>query len=322
MRDEIKKKFVITVFGAAFGYFVLSPFAMYMSHAVHMKMPAHETGISHVFRPELLQWSLPFAAFGGVVGVIIGTMYIRRKKAEDKLKKYTIELEESNRLRGIFTDVLRHDLLNLVGIIKNIVEIMEDDEKTERSQEMAVIKRNIEKLEDMIQNASQYAKLESSEGLEKKRLKLTDIISSLIEDVSMYAEEKKISIDFAPEDAYEIKANSAIESVFLNLLTNAIKYSPEETNVKIAVNSEGENMLISVADQGEGVPDKFKEAIFDRFTRKDKAGVRGSGLGLAITKRIVKLHDGRVWVEDNPEGGSIFKIELPKNNVDKGDEGK
>jgi PAS domain S-box-containing protein len=243
-----------------------------------------------------------------------------RVESHQKIEKYARELERSNHLKGLFTDIMRHDLLNPTGIIRNIVEIMEDDEKMKGSQEMAVIKRNIEKLEDIIQNATQYAKLESPEGLEKKRLKLTDIISSLIGDVSMYAEEKKISIDFVPEDAYEIKANSVIESVFLNLLTNAIKYSPEETNVKIAISDEGDNLMVSVKDQGEGVPDKFKEAIFDRFTRKDKLGVRGSGLGLAIVKRIVELHGGRVWVEDNPGGGSMFIVTLPKEAEEKREE--
>ncbi len=66
-------------------------------------------------------------------------------------------------------------------------------------------------------------------------------------------------------------------------------------------------------DWGYGIKDEDKEKLFTRFQRMDKKGVRGTGLGLAIVKRIVELHEGRVWVEDNLEGGSIFYVEIPKS---------
>ena len=313
MRDETKKFFVITVFGSAFGYFVLSPFAMYMYHAVHMDLPLHEMTALDVFTPELLPWSLPFAAFGGVVGAIIGTMYLTRKKAEDKLKKYTKELEEANKLKGIFTDIMRHDLLNPTGVIMNLAEIMGEDENLKDSAELIVIKRNVKKLEDIIEAASVYGKLESSEDLEKERLDLGELVAAAIDNLGMQSLEKGTTIEFAPAEKHELTASPMILSTIENLLSNAIKYGPDGQVIKIAIEDAGDNMKVSIADQGEGVTDEFKEAIFDRFTRKDKLGVKGTGLGLAIAKRIVYLHGGRVWVEDNPEGkGSVFIVSLPK----------
>ncbi len=71
--------------------------------------------------------------------------------------------------------------------------------------------------------------------------------------------------------------------------------------------------MVFVKDNGEGVEDEYKESIFNRFTRVKREGVKGTGLGLAIAKRIVGIHKGSIWVEDNPEGGSIFYFEIPKN---------
>jgi PAS domain S-box-containing protein len=231
----------------------------------------------------------------------------------EELSRYSHQLEQSNQLKGLFTDILRHDLLNPTGVIRNIAEIMEYDENMKGSQEIEVIKRNVTKLEDIIQNASQYAKLESEEALEKTELNLTELIENIISDLHPYAREKKMKVKFKPKKEHKINASGAIESVFVNILSNAIKYSPEETDIKIEVEDAGKNKRISVTDQGDGILDENKEAVFDRFTRRDKKGVKGTGLGLAITKRIVDLHKGKIWVEDNPEGkGTVFIVEIPQ----------
>jgi two-component system phosphate regulon sensor histidine kinase PhoR len=100
--------------------------------------------------------------------------------------------------------------------------------------------------------------------------------------------------------------------VFANLLSNAIKYARDGRKVIIEVEDDGENYIIRVKDFGEGVPDEFKEIIFERFKRKEKRGVKGTGLGLAIVKRIVEIHGGEVWVEDNSPKGAVFVVKLPK----------
>jgi signal transduction histidine kinase len=235
------------------------------------------------------------------------------KQLEQKVDERTKELKDANELKDMFTDILRHDLLNPTGVIGNIAEIMECDEKLKDSQELEIIKRNVKKLEEIIRNASQYAKLESAEELEKTELDLAKLIENVIDDFGPYIKEKGMNVEFKPGGEHKINASVMTESVFSNTLSNAIKYSPEGTKIKIAIKDDGKSKIISFADQGEGVPDEHKEAIFDRFMRKDKVGVKGTGLGLAIVKRIVEMHGGRVWVEDNPGGmGSVFLVSLPK----------
>jgi PAS domain S-box-containing protein len=249
---------------------------------------------------------------GDIISGIIDDI-TERKQIEEAVIDLNEQLDQSNQLKGLFTDVLRHDLLNPTGVIGNIAEIMEYDEKLKGAEEIEVIKRNVKKLEDIIQNASQYAMLESKEALEKSELKLTELIENVIDDLRPYAGGKKMKVEFNPDREHKLNASGAIESVFVNILSNAIKYSPEGTDIKITIDDDGKNKKIQVADQGDGILDENKKAVFDRFTRKDKRGVKGTGLGLAITKKIVELHNGRVWVEDNPEGkGTVFIVEIPK----------
>ncbi len=127
------------------------------------------------------------------------------------------------------------------------------------------------------------------------------------------ASKKEIEIELVAKGAYPARVSQFIEAIFLNFLTNAIKYSPNKTKIVAGITDAGENWHVFVADNGEGIADKFKESIFARFERLKKEGVKGTGLGLAIAKRIVDIHNGRVWVEDNPEGGSIFIVEIPKD---------
>jgi signal transduction histidine kinase len=258
-----------------------------------------------------------FAAL--VISVLIVLFVLELRKSEKvrmgELDKLNQELKYSNHLTGLFTDILRHDLLNPTGVIMNLADIIKEDENLKDSAELAVIKRNAVKLEGMINNASVFGKIESSREVEKERLELGEIVTTAIKNLEMYAPEKEAKIEFNKQGRHELRASPMMVSAVENLITNAIKYGPVGHDIKIAISDEGDNLMVSVKDQGEGVPDKFKEAIFDRFTRKDKIGVKGSGLELAIVKRIVELHGGRVWVEDNPGGqGSVFIVSLPKDN--------
>ena len=103
-----------------------------------------------------------------------------------------------------------------------------------------------------------------------------------------------------------------IEDVFENLISNAFKYGAADGTIRIDVRDDGDRWRVSVADEGEGIPDEAKQKVFERFERLRKEGVKGIGLGLAIAKRIVDLHGGRIWVEDNPGGGAVFCVLLRK----------
>ncbi|MFQ6136927.1 MAG: ATP-binding protein [Candidatus Hydrothermarchaeales archaeon] len=241
---------------------------------------------------------------------------------EQKVEERTRELKRSNQLKDLFMDIMRHDLINPISVIRNLSEIMgEGDSLKDTHRKFQMIKRNAEKLEDMIESASELAKIESTEVMDVEEKDLAVVIKEVIKDLKILADEKGIKIENNTRGEYLANVNPFIQDVFSNLLSNAIKYSPEKSEVVVDIGDEGKDWKIMVKDNGEGVPDEYKESIFERFTRIEKKGVKGSGLGLAIVKRVVDLHKGEVWIEDNPEGGSIFYVNLPKKGPEGSGEG-
>jgi signal transduction histidine kinase len=239
------------------------------------------------------------------------------RESEARLRRYARELEDSNKLKDLFTDIMRHDLLNPVGVIRNYAELMLEEEEDElRRKDLMVVLKNSEKLIAMIKKASTYARLERVEELEFFEADLGAVFREVIEDFSLQLQEKRMRVDYRVRGERWAVVSPTIEDVFSNLLSNAIKYSPEGSRIVVDILDEGEAWKVMVMDQGEGIPDSMKDVIFERFKRGEKTGVKGTGLGLAIVKRIVELHRGRVWVEDNPEGGSIFYVTIPKNLSD------
>ncbi|MCG7853362.1 MAG: PAS domain-containing sensor histidine kinase, partial [Methanosarcinaceae archaeon] len=237
-----------------------------------------------------------------------------RQLAEDSLKKYAEKLEHSNEFKDLFTDILRHDLLNPAGIVKGYTEVLldlEDNEKKLKS--LQAIERNNEKLIDMIESASKFAKLESVEQLEFIDLDIGIIFKEVVEDFGPNLNEKKMLLEFAAGGSYPANVNPVIEEVFSNLMSNAIKYSPEGSRIIVDILDDGDKWKVMVTDFGIGVSDENKPRLFERFKRVERKGVKGTGLGLAIVKRIISLHGGSVGVEDNPAGqGSVFWVTVGK----------
>ena len=240
-----------------------------------------------------------------------------RKEAEKAIKKYTRELEEANHLKDIFMDIMRHDLLNPIGIASGYTDIMLDEETdTDKKAYLERIKENLSKAEYMINNATKLSKLEYFESIELEELDLKEIIREVVNNFKPIADEAKMKIKNNITQNIPVKANKIIEEVFSNLISNAVKYAPEGEKIVIESEEKDGFWRIKVIDFGEGIADENKDGIFDRFKRKAKRGVKGTGLGLAIAKRIIELHKGRIWIEDNPKSGAVFIVEIPKFHQD------
>ena len=124
-----------------------------------------------------------------------------------------------------------------------------------------------------------------------------------------------LRITYPPDGDYPVCANPILADVFVNLITNAVKYASEGGRVEIGIRDGGDSWIATVMDYGPGIAEGDKAKVFTRFERLHKEGVKGTGLGLAIARRIVELHQGRIWVEDNPAGGTVFLVSLPKTGA-------
>ena len=255
---------------------------------------------------------------GRLVRIEFATEITERKRAEGAIKKYARELEEANQLKDLFTDIIRHDLLNPVTVIKGLSEILLEDESLHKNKKnVEMILKNVGKLEEMIQSAATLAKVEAVDKLDFEERNLCEILRTVISDFTPMFRNKGMSVEFFGAEKCIAEVNPYIEDIFSNLLSNAVKFSPENTQITVGIKADGEDWIVSVKDRGNRIPDEYKEIIFERFKRIEKRGVKGTGLGLSIVKRIVDIHKGRVWVEDNPEGGNTFLVTIPAKQSDR-----
>lgn len=251
-------------------------------------------------------------AEGAFAGIVESQRDVtEREETEKLLRNYANELSESNKLKDLFIDIMRHDLLGPAGLIRNAAALaMRHDSPTLDGEEIEIIHRSSRKMIDLIHNASVLAKLQEMNRLSFEPAEVKHLLAGAVDEVKGWAAERNVTFRIECDRPCGVRANPLLGTVFTNLLSNAVKYGPGDAEVVISVVRQDNRCLVSVADRGEGIPDDAKEEVFTRFSRLDKGAVKGSGLGLAIVKQVVDLHGGRCWVEDNPGGGSVFRVEL------------
>ncbi|WP_321417829.1 PAS domain S-box protein [uncultured Methanomethylovorans sp.] len=239
---------------------------------------------------------------------------LSESKRAEMLLKSNEELKQLTRMKDLFTDILRHDLLGPASLIKGYTELLLEttDEPEQKLLLEKIFKGNLNLIE-MIDNAAKLAKFESIDDLDFNTMDIMLILNSVTERYQTELQAKNIFLKVPSEQKYNALINPIITEVFSNILSNAIKYSPPNSEIFIDINDEETNWKVLITDSGEGVKASDRELIFDRFSRAHKGGVKGSGLGLAIAKRIMDLHGGSIGVNDNPTGkGSVFWFSIKK----------
>lgn len=261
---------------------------------------------------HLLLW------FVGISGVTIGSRSLLAsarglRLAEEQARAAAARLQESNRLKDLFIDIVRHDLLNPASVVRYYTTFLQENEtdpfKLDCYHRIEGVNN---RLMELIRNASKYSRLEEMDHVDCQVLDLNTLLLDALAVHELRLKEAGIAVNYLPRNEYPITANPMVEDVFANIVANAIKYGGGGKRLEIDILDDGACWVVQIRDSGKGIPDKDKPLIFTRFTRLKKEGVEGSGLGLAIVKRLVDLHKGRIWVEDNPGGGSVFCIRLPK----------
>ena len=264
------------------------------------------------YSDDIVEYLKPFLATCSTMVEAYKNRLIRQE-AEEAIKRYAEELKESNRMKDLFTDIMRHDLMNPANLVMNFAEILLHDEADPKKRDIIEeIGLNSNKLVQLIDDASKYSKLESLEKIDRDTLDLGAILKETIHAYELELEKKNMTLRYLPKKKYLASVNKIMGDVFSNLIANAIKYSSKGSGIDVGIRSRGKDWLVYVKDFGKGIAHKDKERIFERFERAAREGDKGYGLGLAIARRIIDLHGGRIWVEDNPDGGSIFYVSLKK----------
>ncbi len=268
--------------------------------------------IRTVIIAHLLLW------FIGIAGVTIGGRSLLASErglrlAEEQARAAAERLGGSNRLKDLFIDIVRHDLLNPASVVRYYTSFLEEKETDPVKMDcLHKIEGVNNRLMDLIRNASKYSRLEEMDHVDCQVLDLNTLLLDALAVHEHRLKEAGIAVNYLPRNEYPITANPMVEDVFANIVANAIKYAGGGKKLEIDILDQGTCWVVQIRDFGKGISDKDKPLIFTRFTRLKKEGVEGSGLGLAIVKRLVDLHKGHIWVEDNPAGGSVFCVRLPK----------
>ncbi|MBA7622747.1 Alkaline phosphatase synthesis sensor protein PhoR [subsurface metagenome] len=253
----------------------------------------------------------PEGEISGSIGVIRDIT--ERKKAEEALKE-TLEMKSQ------FISTVSHELRTPLAAIKEGVSIVLDEVsgKLNKKQKkfLDIAKRNTDRLSVLIDGVLDFQKLEAGRmKLDIQSNNIEEVVSEAHEIMALYTKKNEVELSFElAEDLPKAKFDRAkIIQVLTNLVSNAIKFTPEKGRVSVSIQHQNEELIITVSDTGMGIPKEALPKIFERFYRIDRPGkqIQGTGLGLAIVHKIVMMHSGRIEVESEVARGTTFTIFLP-----------
>jgi signal transduction histidine kinase len=236
------------------------------------------------------------------------------REAHTQLAARTQELERSNADLEQFAYVASHDLQEPLRMVTSYLQLI-DRSYTERLDtdgrkyiEIAVT--GARRMQNLIQDLLAYSRI----GASTSPLRATSVAESVervLSDLRVVLEEAGAELDVGPLPKV-LADPMQLEMVLRNLLANAVKFRSErKLLIGIHAACTGSTCTISISDNGIGIEPQYRERIFVIFQRLHRAGYEGTGIGLALCRRIVERHGGRIWVEPNPEGGSVFRFTLP-----------
>ncbi|CEH33844.1 sensor histidine kinase [Romboutsia lituseburensis] len=260
-----------------------------------------------------------------IIVIIVLVLYmIKRLHYEKELLKAKELAENTNKAQNNFISNISHELRTPIAVIMSSNQLLELNINKEKSnyfesnvQKTSIIKQNCNRLIRLTNNIIDIAKIDSGfMNLKTKNIDIVFLIESIVNSVVPYAATKNIDIVFDTNEEEVIMSidPDKIERIILNLMSNAIKFSQENTNIYVTVEKSEDTLMCSVKDTGIGMEKKHLENIFERFTQIDDIMVRkneGSGIGLSLVKSFINLHGGDIKVKSSVGEGSEFTVYLP-----------
>jgi PAS domain S-box-containing protein len=238
----------------------------------------------------------------------------------DNLERRNREVERANQLKSEFLASMSHELRTPLNAIIGFSDLLQEqsagvvNEKQQRY--LNHISSGARRLLTLINDVLDLSKVEAGRlDLRLEKLLLPDDIEEVFTAVSALAADKGLHLDIRVSSGLELHADkSRFKQILENLLSNAVKFTPAGGSITVDAHADGTLLRLDVRDTGIGIPPDEIETIFETFHQAAATtkGIReGTGLGLAITKRLVELHQGRIWVESEVGQGSRFSVEMP-----------
>ena len=245
-----------------------------------------------------------------------GVMYdtTDRKQAEEELARALEKLRALDRLKNTLLHTLSHDLRSpltaILGAASTLERLDAELPEDERAHLLHTLAARARGMNTLLTDLLDLDRLD--QGIVEPRRFPVDL-GELAHEVVLRTEAlqgRQVDVD-AGRVAVAVDAPK-VERMLENLLSNAARHTPPDSHIWVRVTAEDGGAMLVVEDDGPGVPDDMKKAIFEAFQRgSDAAGLPGTGIGLSLVARFAELHGGRAWVEDRPGGGASFRVFLP-----------
>lgn len=246
---------------------------------------------------------------------------IENAKLYEEIERANVKLKDLDKLKNEFLSIASHQVRTPLSIIKGYISLLRGKKAGELSKQQDRFMKNIQEAnEQLINIINDFLNLSR---IEQKRMKLEvsesdieEVINQVIERLNHEAELKQIKLKLEKKTPNIPKINidePKIVEVITNLIDNAIKYSPQKSEIKIILKKVKEKLIISVKDNGIGIPADFKDKIFQKFSRAHnaiQAQPNGNGIGLFLVKKIVDAHQGNIRVKSKEGKGTTFSVVL------------
>lgn len=240
------------------------------------------------------------------------------EQERDKQRELNAKLEEATQSKLMFFTNVSHDLRTPLTLIAEPVSQITGAKNLTPQQQtlMRIADKNVRILRRLINQILDFRKYENDRmGLHLTELQLGNVVKEWFDSFASIAGKRQMhmSLDMSDNDEHQSVAVDVekIERVFFNLISNALKYTPANGEISITYVIRENNIVIRVADNGEGISERDLGNIFDRFYQVDRVHPNGSGIGLSLCKAFIELHGGTITVESTLNKGSVFTVTIP-----------
>lgn len=229
-------------------------------------------------------------------------------------------LQETDKLQKALLNSVSHDLRTpLASITGTLNSLFEDahllDALTQREL-LGTAREEAKRLDRLVRNLLDMSRLESNAVRVRKELcDVQDVVGAALAHLGEAAKQRQISLLISPTLPLVPMDSVLIVQVIVNLLENAMKYSGADSSVEVEASVTGDRFHLCVRDEGDGIPERDRERVFDKFYRCVSPVAKGAGLGLSICKGFIEAHDGKIWVEQRTHGGTQVRFTLPTSRT-------
>lgn len=241
------------------------------------------------------------------------------KYARDEAIMAMNQAKEANRAKDTFLSNMSHELRTPLNAINGFSQILMAKPDTPASAKKFIEKILIagNSLLSLVNTILDFAKIESGKmEVHKSPFLMNDLVNEVAVLVEPMGHNKNLHLSLGIQEGVLVQADrQLIKQVFVNLLSNAIKFSPEGEKIELIFQMEEERYIFGISDHGHGIPSDKISTLFDPFVQireHQSEAIKGTGLGLSIVKKIIELHEGKIWVESALGEGSCFYFSLPR----------